>query len=130
MLAACDQATSPIVAGIGGTATVPTGNVSNNAAPLVISPSRVQLLVGGTFQFNTNAPPSIRSQVQWSSSQSTVATVSPSGFVTAVAVGSATITARYAFDTTNVSTATVDVTGTTVTNPGMGITTGGGSGTP
>ncbi len=129
MLAACEHTTSPIVAGIGGNA-APPGSVNNNVTPLLISPSRVQLIVGGTIQFTTNAPPSLRSQVQWSSSPSTVATVSPSGFATAVAVGTATITARYAFDTTNVSTATVDVSGTTMANPGMGVTTGGGSGTP
>jgi len=127
MLAACDQATSPIVAGLGGAATTPPGSVNNNAPPIVITPSQVQLLVGATFQFSTNAPAPLQNQVQWSSLQSTVVTVSPSGLATAVAVGTATITARFVFDTTRVATATVVVTGPTT----MGTTgTAGGSGVP
>jgi uncharacterized protein YjdB len=90
----------------------------------VISPTTAQLRVGGTFQFNTNAPTSLQSQVQWGSLESTVATVSPSGLVTAVAVGAATITARYAFDSTRVATATVTVTGPT-TNSGTAGMSGG-----
>jgi len=119
LLAACDQAISPTVAGLGGNTGTSPGNVSNNATPIAITPSSAQLRVGGTFQFSTNAPASLQSQVQWGSLGSTVATVSPSGLVTAVAVGTATITARYAFDTTHVATATVVVTGATMTI-GMG----------
>ena len=84
--------------------------------------------MGSSIQLNTNAPLSLQNQVQWSSLKSTVATVTPSGLVTGVAVGTATITARYVFDTTRVATAVVDVTGTTVTNPGTGGTTGGTGG--
>jgi uncharacterized protein YjdB len=130
LLAACQESTSPIIAGLGGGVTEPTSNNAGSTAPLAISPNRVQLLVGGTVQLNTNAPVSLQNQIQWSSLRSTVAAVSPSGLVTGVAVGTATITARYLFDTTRVATAVVDVTGT-VTNPPTGGTTGGmGGGNP
>jgi hypothetical protein len=131
LLAACQESTSPIIAGLGGGVTEPTSNNAGSTAPLAISPNRVQLLVGGTVQLNTNAPASLQNQIQWGSVRSTVAAVSPSGLVTAVAVGTTTITARYLFDTTRVATAVVDVTGTTVTNPPTGGTTGGmGGGNP
>ena len=130
LLAACQESTSPIIAGLGGGVTEPTSNNAGSTAPLAISPNRVQLLVGGVVQLNTNAPASLQNQIQWSSLRSTVAAVSPSGLVTAIAVGTATITARYLFDTTRVATAVVDVTGT-VTNPPTGGTTGGmGGGNP
>jgi uncharacterized protein YjdB len=130
LLAACQESTSPIIAGLGGGVTEPTSNNAGSTAPFAISPNRVQLLVGGTVQLNTNAPVSLQNQIQWSSLRSTVAAVSPSGLVTGVAVGTATITARYLFDTTRVATAVVDVTGT-VTNPPTGGTTGGmGGGNP
>jgi uncharacterized protein YjdB len=125
LLAGCEQAITPTVAGLGGTTAVPPGNVSSNTAPLIISPASAQLRVGGTFQFGTNAPTALQSQVEWGSLESTIATVSPSGLVTAVAIGAATITARYAFDSSRVATATVTVTGAT-TNSG----TGGMSGVP
>jgi uncharacterized protein YjdB len=128
MLAACDQSTTPAIAGLGGTTSVPSGGgVSSNTAPLAILPNHAQLLVGATFQFTTNAPTSLQNQVQWSSLQSTVATVSPTGLITAVAVGTATITARYSFDSTRVATATVDVTKPTTTTTGTsGMTSGSG----
>ena len=128
LLAACEQSTSPSIAGLGGAFTTPPSGKAGSTAPLVILPGRAQLIVGGSIQLNTNAPLSLQNQVQWSSLRSTVATVSPSGLVTGVAVGTATITARYVFDTTRVATAVVDVTGTTVTNPGTGGTTGGAGG--
>lgn len=126
LLAGCEKAIAPTVAGLGGISANPPGNVSSSTAPLVITPATTQLRVGATFQFTTNAPTSLQSQVQWGSLESTVATVSPSGLVTAVAVGAATITARYAFDSTRVATATVTVTGSTTTSgtgsmPGSGV---------
>jgi hypothetical protein len=131
LLAACEQSTSPIIAGLGGAVATPPSSNAGSTAPLVISPGRAQLLVGGTIQLNTNAPLSLQNQVQWNSLRSTVATVSPSGLVTGIAVGTATITARYVFDTSRVATAVVDVTGATVTNPGTGGMTGGtGGGNP
>ncbi|HEY5062688.1 MAG TPA: Ig-like domain-containing protein [Gemmatimonadaceae bacterium] len=105
LLAACDQSGTSILAGLGITA---TGN-----APLVITPNQLTLTVGGTAQLSTNAPLNLQTQVQWSSLESTIVTISPSGSIDAVGPGTATITARYATDTTNVGSATVTVTGTT-----------------
>jgi Bacterial Ig-like domain (group 2). len=124
MLTACDQSTSPSIAGVGGSSGLPPGNVSNNTAALVITPSHVQLIVGATSQLSTNASASLQSQVQWGSLKSTVATVSPSGLVTAVGVGTTIITARYSFDSARVATATIDVTAG-ATNTGSGGMTGG-----
>ena len=128
---ACDQATAPQVAGLGGTGAVSGGGTTTNntSAPLLVNPASLQLGVGATFQLGTNAPVSLQNQVQWTSLQSTVATVSASGLVSAVAPGTATIVARYAFDTTRAATATINVVGTTTTGGG---TTGatGGSGNP
>lgn len=119
-LAACDQTTSSRIAGIGATTGTGSGN-NGGVSTLSISPNRVQLLVGGTVQLSTNAPFSLQNQVQWNSLQSTIVLVSPSGLVTGVAPGTATVTARYAFDTTRVASATIIVTGTT---------TGGNIGAP
>ena len=71
-----------------------------------------------SLRMMTNAPQALQSQVQWNSLQSTVATISPSGLVTAIRAGTTTIVARYAFDTTRVATAIVTVTGTTTTGTG------------
>ena len=102
-LAGCGAAASPTIAGLGG------GNTTKGSS-LAISPNQVQLLVHATAQLTTNAPANLQSQVQWSSQPTTIASISPSGLVTALAPGTATVTARYASDTTNVATATVVVT--------------------
>jgi hypothetical protein len=121
MLSACEQSTMPIVAGIGGTATIPPGNISTNIAPLVITPTSVQLRLNGVFQFSTNAPTTLQNQVEWSSLASTIVTVSPTGLVNAVGLGTAIITARYSFDTTRVARATVTVNGPNTATGGMSI---------
>lgn len=104
-LLACDQSGAFTLAGLGTTA-------AGNAA-LVISPNKVTLSVGGAAQLSTNAPLNLQTQVQWSSLESTIVTVSPSGLINAVGPGTATVTARFATDTTNVGSATITVTGTT-----------------
>jgi uncharacterized protein YjdB len=119
VLAACDQATLPRIAGLGGTTTAQSSN-PNGSPALAVVPSRIQLAAGATFQFATNAPQALQSQVQWNSVQSTVATISPSGLVTAIRAGTTTIVARYAFDTTRVATAIVTVTGTTTGTGALG----------
>lgn len=103
-LSACGAGPSPTIAGLGG------GNTTANSSRLAISPNQVQLVIRATAQLTTNAPTSLQNQVQWSSQPTTIASISPSGLVTALAPGTATITARYASDTTNVATATVVVT--------------------
>ena len=128
-LTACDQATAPRVAGLGGTAASGTNN--DTTQPLIVNPNRLELAVGATFQLTTNAPATLQNQVQWTSLQSAIAAISPSGLVTAVAPGTAVVVARYAFDTTRVATATVDVVGSPTTGGTTGGTTGSGnSGAP
>jgi hypothetical protein len=128
VLAGCEQSTSPMVAGIGPATFIPPGNIAGNVAPLFISPSSIQLLVGGVFQFTTNAPLTLRNQVEWGTLESNVVTISPTGLVNAVGLGTATITARYSFDTLRVAVATVFVNGTTPKAGTGGIT--GASGVP
>ena len=107
-IAACDASTSPKLAGLLGPGGSSGGN--NGGTPtqqLVITPNLVQLTVGTTFQFSTNAVTAQQNQVQWTSLQPAIATVSQTGRVSAVSAGVTTIVARYSFDTTNVGTATV-----------------------
>jgi Big-like domain-containing protein len=106
LLAACDSTATPIVAAVGGTHASVRGRQL-----LVLSPGALTLAVGSTFQLNTNAPTTLRNMLQWSSGNSAVASVSPSGAVFGAGVGSATISVRYSDDTTNVGTATITVTG-------------------
>ena len=101
-LTACDATTSPRAAGLGTNTT--------GTSALVISPNVASLAVGATLQLATNQSASGSSNIEWGSNQSLVAAVSPSGLVTAIAPGTATIIARLASDTTVSATATVTVT--------------------
>lgn len=114
---ACDQRQTPTIAGLGGGGTTTDTSVTNtgSSAPLAITPNSLQLTVGTTFALNTNAPADLQDQLEWRSGQPTIATVNNTGTVTAIAPGTAIISARYTFDTTQVATATVNVTGTTTT---------------
>ena len=60
-----------------------------------VSPASKELTVGETLQLGATVSPSTatRKDVTWSSSKSSVASVSPSGLVTALSEGTATITA-------------------------------------
>lgn len=75
-----------------------------------MTPSFVQVAVASTIQLSTNAPGTLASQVRWTSLQSTIASVTQTGRVTTLTAGTATIVARYVFDTTNVASATIVVT--------------------
>lgn len=99
---ACDS--NDQVAAIAGPVPIPSPTV------LQISPDQVTIVVGTTFQLSTNAGASQQGQLQWSSSNTSVATVSPTGLVAGFAPGAATITARFNFDTTHVASASVIVT--------------------
>jgi uncharacterized protein YjdB len=112
-IAACDQAVVPTIAGLGGPVGTDTSRSGNNpsTSALIIAPSTIQLGVGATFQFGTNAPLTQQSQIEWSSLNPAVVAMSPAGVATAIAPGSATITARFSFDTGHVALATVTVTG-------------------
>jgi len=82
-------------------------------------PVSVQLRLNGVFQFSTNAPLTLQNRVEWSSLASDIVTVSPTGLVNAVGLGTAIITARYSFDTTRVAKATVIVNGPNTGTGGM-----------
>jgi hypothetical protein len=79
---------------------------------VVVNPATATMTVGGASQqLTASVSPSAASQaVSWSSSNTGVATVSTSGVVTAVAAGTATITARSNVDNTKSAVATITVT--------------------
>ena len=108
-IAACDAATSPKLAGLTGPGGTSGGTDGGNKTTqqLVISPNLVQLKVGTTFQLSTNATTAQQNQIQWSSLASAIVTVTQAGLVSAVGSGTATIVARYSFDTANVATASI-----------------------
>lgn len=98
----CDQGVNGFVGVIGGGAT---------GSRLQVTPSAAQIAVGQTFAFQTNASLTLANQVQWRSLNSQIATVNNNGVVTGIFPGSATIQARFAFDTTQVASAVVTVVG-------------------
>lgn len=90
----------------GGTPVTPTVN------SVTISPTSVTLDPNGTQQLTANVdatPASADKSVTWTSSNPSVATVSESGLVTAVAQGTATITATSNLDNTKSGTCSVTV---------------------
>ncbi|MEO7084853.1 MAG: Ig-like domain-containing protein [Gemmatimonadaceae bacterium] len=101
-LAACDASTTPYIAGVGTTTTGSSG--------LTITPSTATVRVGATVQLSVSGGTAQASSVEWSSSQSTVAAISPSGLVTGIAAGTASIVGRLATDTTVSGSATITVT--------------------
>ena len=108
-IVACDTASSPGIGRLLGPDTL-THDTTSSTAQLVVTPSFVQLAAASTVQLSTNAPSNLASQVRWTSLQSTIASVSQTGLVTTLTAGTATVVARYAFDTTNVASATIVVT--------------------
>ena len=96
--------------------------VTVNAIPptsITVSPTSATLDVGATRQLTATVLPSNATDksVKWSSSNNAIATVSASGLVTAVAPGSATITA----ETVNGLKATCAVTVTVNKRPGAPV---------
>ena len=94
------------LSGGGGTPVTPTVN------SVTVSPASVTLDPNGTQQLTANVdatPASADKSVTWSSSNSSVVTVSESGLVTAVAQGTATITATSNLDNTKSGTCNITV---------------------
>lgn len=112
-VAACDQRSIPTVAGIGGTSTTSgsTGKNTGAGIPLALTPSQLAVAVGATFPLTTNAPPALQNQIEWRTAQPNIATVNGAGVVTGIAPGTAVVSARYTFDTTQTASAIVSVTG-------------------
>ena len=110
-VAACDERS---IARFAGTETVTGGSPTTPGLPSTIRilPNQVQMAIGTSVLLSTDAPLGFESRVQWRSSQPAVAAVTPGGLVTGLAPGTATIVARYSFDTTVAAAATVVVVGT------------------
>lgn len=78
---------------------------------VAVTPATASLAVGATRQLAVSVTPSGASQgVTWTSSDTSKATVSQSGLVTAVAVGAATVTATSNADSSKKGTCAVTVT--------------------
>jgi len=99
----------------------PTATISQGAT--------VQESAIGTY--NDGSTKTLGSGVQWSSSDSTTASVSNSGLVTGNSPGSATITAGYqaTSGTSSITVALGNVTALKITPPSANITVAGGSAT-
>ena len=100
--------------------TAPLTVTGDAAAAITVSPASASGAVGSTDQFAatlTDASGAVLTgrRVLWASSNAAVARVDPTGLATGVAAGSATI---WAFSEGQSATASVTVTGTTVTAPG------------
>jgi len=71
-------------------------------ADIVLDRANLNLIVAETFALAANVSP-VEAEITWTSSDDTVATVSETGLVTAVAEGSATITATITVDSVDYS---------------------------
>ncbi|MNJ63373.1 Fructan beta-fructosidase precursor [compost metagenome] len=78
---------------------------------VTVAPTTANVQVGKTRDLEAVvAPDGASQQLNWTTSDATKATVSQTGLVSAVAVGTATITATSAADPTKSDTATITVT--------------------
>ncbi|QLG46865.1 Ig-like domain-containing protein [Costertonia aggregata] len=89
-----------------------------------VTPATTSIVEGATAQLDAEITPSnaTNTGVVWSSSDTSVATVSASGLVTAVSVGSATITATSDENNAISDTSVVTVTALTVPVTGINVT--------
>ena len=91
----------------------------NTIVSLSVSPTGAFIMpqateqYGATATFGDNSTGDVTSQVTWTSSQTSVATISSSGLATGVALGTATITAKSSNNVT--ASATLTVSNKTVT---------------
>ena len=115
-----------VVTGVGvGTTTITAvsvadttlrGNATITVQPVVravaVSPTTAALFISGTQQLTAtvSADGGLALTVNWSSSNAAIATVNANGLVTAVALGSATITAASTADSTRRAAATITIT--------------------
>ena len=102
-VSACDMATTPRFAAAGPSGASGGGGGHGHSA-LVIQPSQVEIFVGGSIQLTTNAP---GIPLSWQTSNSAIAGVSVSGFVTGQGPGIATISVSATSDPSQTASATV-----------------------
>jgi uncharacterized protein YjdB len=98
----------------------PPPPASDSVASVTVSPSATSIAAGSTAQLaatpqDVSGTALTGHAVTWTSSNNAVATVSDSGLVTAIAAGSATVTAT---SDGNSGTATITVTAPVITAPG------------
>jgi len=103
-------------AGIFGVVVVPVSSVS-------VTPTTLSVAINQTFQLTPTVLPSNASNqnLTWSSSNSTIATVSSSGLVTGKGVGNANITVTSAADPSKTSTCAVTVVSGNIAVTGLSI---------
>jgi len=106
--AACETDLTPTIARIGATTTT---IVTTRPESLVVAPKLITLVTGTAFQLRTNAPDTLLKQLLWFSQIPSIATVTQTGLVMAGTPGTTIVTVRYSFDTTNTSSATIQVIG-------------------
>src|SRR4051812_21897705 len=84
-LSACERSTAPTLAAVGGTVTTPSSTA------LTLAPNQITIAVGTQAQLSTNASSTQQPQLQWTSSNNAIATVTGTGLVTGRSPGTATI---------------------------------------
>ncbi|WOX55518.1 DUF3344 domain-containing protein [Methanoculleus palmolei] len=128
-LAAGTTTVTAAAEGVNGSAMVTTG-ATPALTTIEVSPETVNLAIGGTRQFNATAKDSAGSEISgvsfdWLSSNETVGTVNETGYFTALAAGTTTVTAA-AEGVTGTAQVTVgpaaqaDLTIAGVVNPAVG----------
>jgi hypothetical protein len=104
-LIGCNLAEPPTIAGLFGPA-----SINGLSAPqLVVSPTVILMTVGQEAQISTNAPDSLLSQLIWTSRNPTIVSVSQTGVVRGLAIGSASVVVQYSFDPLNTASATITI---------------------
>jgi hypothetical protein len=103
VVASCETSTTDIT-------TLGTPGFATTITPLVVSPAFIRIPIGTSAQLSVNVVDEFGSEVQWASFAPSIVSVDQSGQITGLDVGVATVRARFAFDFTNASVATVEVT--------------------
>src|SRR5262245_7092398 len=104
-ITACEANGLPTIAGLS------VGAPTRAIVALTVIPNQAIIRVGQSLQLTTNAAYTLvlQRQIEWVSLNPFVASVTPTGLVTGAALGTATIRARFLFDTTNVGVASITV---------------------
>ena len=97
-----------------GTSVITVTTVPPPVISIALTPTAASVGVGGTQQFVATVTGSTNTAVTWTSSPTSVATVSSTGLATGVAQGTAVITATSVADPTKSVTATLTVVGASV----------------
>jgi Bacterial Ig-like domain (group 2) len=111
ILAGCNGGDVQVKPGEGaytGMVATPTSISITPVSPSIVNGSSKQFVATGTFLDNTTQ--NLTTQVTWSSSNTDVATINPSGLATSIAAGSTTITATWG-SMSESTTLTVTLTG-------------------